>query len=139
MYRRFSLVSSADSDVFYVERSSTESSPIRNNTAAILNSMELPKAMARETITISSVASPEPQTVTIDSDSNEPIFPYGFGNQHPVMPPSLNDLNLPHNPFNLLATLAEIRQDEKDSSQSPQPSDMSPISTPPMKLSIIEG
>ena len=47
-----------ESDVFYVERSSEESSPIRNNTPAVLNSTELSGAMARETITISSVTSP---------------------------------------------------------------------------------
>ena len=94
--------------------------------------------MARETITISSVTSPEPQIVTIDSDSNEPTFPHGLGNQHPVMPPSLNDLNLPHNPFNVLATMAVIRQDEENSPQSMEPSDASPILTPPMNLSTIE-
>ena len=95
--------------------------------------------MARETITISSVASPEPQIVTIDSNSNEPTFPYGFGNQHPFLPPRFNDLNLPHNPFNVLATMAVIRQEEEYSPQSPEPSIPSPISTPLMNLSIIEG
>ena len=95
--------------------------------------------MAKEAITISSVASLEPQIVTIDSDSNEPTFPYGFGNHNPIMPPSLNDLNLPLNPFNVLATMAVIRQDEEYSPQSPEPSDPSPISTPPMNVSTIEG
>ena len=139
MYRSFSLDSSTGSDVFYVERSSAESSPIRNNTPLILNWTELSGAMARETITISSVTSPEPQIVTIDSESNKPTFPYGFGNQHPVMPPSLNDLNLPHKTFNVLATMAVIRQDVDVSPQSPELSDPSPISTPPMTLSTIEG
>ena len=55
------------------------------------------------------------------------------------MPPNLNDLNLPPNPFNVLATMAAIRQDEEDSPQSPEPSDPSPISTLPMNLSTIEG
>ena len=95
--------------------------------------------MAKETIAISCVASPEPQIVTIDSDSNEPTFPYGFGNHQPIAPPSLNDLNLPHNPFNVLATMTVIRQDEEYSPRSPEPSDPSPISTPPMNVSIIEG
>ena len=112
MYRNLSLDSFTDSDVFYVEPSSAESSPIRNSTPAILNSTELSGAIARETITITFVASPEPQVVTRDSDSNEPKFPYGFGNQQPIVPPSLNDLNLPHNPFNVLATMAVIRLDE---------------------------
>ena len=92
-----------------------------------------------EPITISSVASPEPQIVTIDSDSNEPTFHYAFGTQHPIVPPSLNDLNLPPNPFNVLATMAVIQQDQEDSPQSPEPSDPSPISTPPMNFSTIEG
>ena len=95
--------------------------------------------MDPETITNSSVASPEPQIVTIDSDSNEPTFPYAFGAQYPVVPPSLNDLNLPPNPFNVLASMAVIRQDQGESPQSPEPSDPSLISTPPMNLSTIEG
>ena len=85
--------SSTESDVFYVERSSEESSPIKRNTPAILNSTELPGAMAGEPITISPVAAPEPRIVTLDSDSNEPTIPNGFGSQHPIVPPSLNDLN----------------------------------------------
>ena len=101
MYRNLSLDSSTDSDVFYNARSSAESSLIKNNTPAILNSRELSGVMAKETITVSSVAYPEPQKVTTDLHSNEPIFPYGFGNKHPVLPPSPNDLNLPHNPFTI--------------------------------------
>ena len=66
--------SSTESDVFYVERSSEEGSLIRNNTLSILSSGNLSGAMAVETITISSVASLEPQIVTIDSDSNKPTF-----------------------------------------------------------------
>ena len=81
MHRNLFLDSSStESDVFYVERSSKEESPIMKNTTAVFNSTELSGAMAKETITISSVASPEPQIVTIDSDSNEPTFSYGFGN-----------------------------------------------------------
>ena len=138
MYRNPNLNSSTDSDVFYVEHSSAESSPIRNNTPAILNSTQLSGTMEPEAITIS-VASPEPQIVTIESDSNEPTFPYAYGTQHPILPPSLNDLNLPPNPFNVLATMAVIQQDQEDSPQSPEPSDPSPISTPPMNLSTIDG
>ena len=117
MYRNFSLGASTDSDVFYVDQSSAESSPIRNNTPAILNSTQLSGAMERNKITISSVASPRPRIITIDSDSNEHTFPYAFGTQHPIVPPSLNDLNLPPNPFNLLATMAVIQQDQEDSPQ----------------------
>ena len=138
MYRNPSLNSSTDSDVFYVEKSSPEGSPIRNNTPAILNSTQLSGAMEPESITISSVASPEPQIVTIDSHSNEPTFLYAFGTQHPIVPPSLNDLNLPRNPFHVLATMAVIQQDQEDSPQSPKPSDPSLISTPPMNLSTID-
>ena len=112
--------------------------PHSNNTAVILDSTQLSEAMDPETITISSVASPEPQIVTLDSDSNEPTFPYAFGAQHPIVPPSLNDLNLPPKPFNVLATMALIQQDQEQSPQSPEPSDPSPISTPPMKASTID-
>ena len=115
MYRNSSFNSSTDSDVFYVEQSSPERCPIRHNTPIMLNSTQLSGAMDPETITISSVASPEPQIFTIESDSNEPTFPYAFGAQHPIIPPSLNDLNLPANPFNVLATMAVIHQDQEDS------------------------
>ena len=139
MYRNLSLNSSTDSDVFYVEHSSPEASPIRNDTPAILNSTQLTGAMDPEIITISSVESPEPQIATIKSDSNEPTFPYAFGVQYPIVPPSSNDLNLPANPFNVLATMAVIQQDQEESPQSPEPSHPSPISTPPMNISTIEG
>ena len=112
MYRNPSLNSSTDSDVFYVEHSSPERSPIRNNTPAILNSTQLSGAMDPETITISSVASQEPEIVTIESDSNKPTFPYAFGAQYPIVPPSLNDLNPPPNFFNVLASMAVIQQDQ---------------------------
>ena len=95
--------------------------------------------METEVITISSVTSPEPRTVTLDSESNDPTKPYGFGSQQPIVPPSLNDLNLPPNPFNVLATMTVIRQDQEDSPQSPELSDLSPISTRPMNVSTIEG
>ena len=130
---------STESDVFYVEQTSTEGSPIRNNTPAILNSTEISEAMEREVITISSVTSPEPHIVTLDSDSNDPTMPYGFGSQQPIVPPSLNDLNLPPNLFNVLATMAVIQADEHYSPQSQEPSIPSPISTPPMNVSTIEG
>ena len=131
--------SSTESDVFYVERPSEESGPARNDSPAVLNSTQLSEAMARETITISSVASLEPQIVTIDSDANEPTILHGFGNQHPTVPPSLNDLNLPPNPFNVLATMAVIRADQEYGLQSQEPSITSPISTPRMTVSTIEG
>ena len=95
--------------------------------------------MDPETITISSVASPEPQIVTIESDSNKPTFLNAFGAKYPIVPPSLNDLNLPPNPFNVLASMAVIRQDQEESPQLPEPSDPSRISTPPMNLGTIEG
>ena len=130
---------STESDVFYVEQTLTEGSPIRNNTPAILNLTEISGAMEREVISISSVASPKPRIVTLDSDSNDPTMPYGFGNQQPIVPPSLNDLNLPPNPFNVLATTAVIPVDDEYSPQSPELTIPSPISTPPMNISTIEG
>ena len=55
------------------------------------------------------------------------------------MPLSLNKLNLLHNPFNMLATMTVIRQDEEYSPQSPESTDPSPIATTPRNLSTIEG
>ena len=95
--------------------------------------------MEREVITISSVASPEPRIVTLDSDSNDPTIPYGFDSQQPIVPPSLNDLNLPPNPFNVLATMAVVQVDDAYNPQSPEPSIPFPISTAPMNVSTIEG
>ena len=98
---------------------------------------------AREMIKLSSIASPGRQTVTVDSDTNEQTIPHGFGPQLPVIPPSLNNLNLPPNPFNLLATMVvpnsttEVH-DENYSPQSLEHSEPLPISTPPMNLRKIE-
>ena len=80
-----------------------------------------------------------PQTATIDSDSNEPTIPHGFGSQHPIVPPKLNYLNLLLNPFNVLATMAVIRPHEENSPQSPEPSIPFPTSTPPMNVSTKEA
>ena len=61
-----------------------------------------------------------------------------------INPPSLNNLILPPNPFNILPTMAVIqadptRNDKNYSPQSLDPSDPSSISTPSMNLSAIEG
>ena len=96
-------------------------------------------------ISVSSIASPEPQFFTIDDDSNEPTMPYGFGRRLLIIPPGLNDLNLPPNPFNILATMAvanntEEANDDNYSPQSPEPSELlSPISTPPRNVSAFNS
>ena len=59
-----------DSDVFYVEQSSDDQSIHRPNTPIVLNSTEISGDDSREMISILSIASPEPQIVTIDDDSN---------------------------------------------------------------------
>ena len=86
---------------------------------------------------VSSIASREPQLVTLNDDSNEPTMPCGFGRQVP----SMNDLNLPPNPFNILATMAVVNQEHDDnySPQSPVPSEPSLISTPPKKVSTFDS
>ena len=93
--------------------------------------------------TISSVASPEPQILTLSDDSNEQTMPYVFGRQLPIFPPSLSDMNLPPNPFNILATMAVVNRedgyDDNYSPQSPEPSEPSPISTPPMSVSTFDS
>ena len=127
--------SSTESDVCYVRRSSEENSPPWNNTPAVLNQTQLSGAMAGETITFSSVALPEQQIVTIESDSNEPTIRHGLGNQHPIVPLSLNDFNLPPNSFNVLATMAVSQPHEEYSPQLPESSNLSPISTLPINLS----
>ena len=109
MIRTSSLDSlSTEADVFYVEHSSKEDTPAGNKTPVVLNSSQILESLAREAITISSVASP---VVIIESDSNEPTVPYRFGNQHPIVQPSLNDPNLPPDPLIILATKAVIEAD----------------------------
>ena len=134
---------SIDSDVFYVEQSSNDQRIPRPNTPIVLNFTEISGDDTREMISISSIASPEPQIVTIDDDSNEPTMPYGFGRQFPIVPPSLNDLNLPSNPCKILNTMAVVTQTQDDdddySPRSPEPSDSSPISTPPMNVSTFNS
>ena len=122
-----------------MQRFLEDGSPARNNTPAILNSTHLSGAMARDTIAIFSVASPEPQILTIESDFNEPKIQYGFGNQHLIVPPNLNGPNLPTSQFNVFSTTVVIQSDEYYGPQSPESSDPSPISKPPMNLSTIEG
>ena len=139
-----SSLNSTDSDVFHVGKSSNDQIIPRPNTPIVLNSTEISGDDAREMIPISSIASPEPQIVTIDDDSNEFTMPYGFGRQFPFVPPNLNDLNLPPNPFNILATMAianntEDANDNNYSPESPEPSEPSPISTPPMNVSAFNS
>ena len=132
-----------ESGVLYVEQSSNDQSLPRRNTPVVRNPTKMSGSDTGEMISLSSIASLEPQIVTIDSNSNEPTMPYKFGWQLPNIPTSLNDLNLPPNSFNILATMAVVNQedgyDENYSPQSPEPSEPSPISTHPMNVSTIDG
>ena len=118
--------------------------PIQTNTPIVLISAGLSGTQTKEMIEIIEVCSPEPNNITIESNSNEPTMPYRFKQQLPIMPPSLNDLNWSTNPFNILASLAVVRltalrPDERYSPQSPELSDSSPILKHPMNLSTVEG
>ena len=75
---------SNDLDLFYVEQSPIEPSPPRPNTSIALNSTEMSGYNTREMITLSSIASPEPQDVIIVPCSNLPTVPYGVGRQLPI-------------------------------------------------------
>ena len=139
-----SSINSSDSHVFNVEQLSDEPNPPRNNTPEVLNSTELSGVHPRKAITISAVASPGARIITINSDSNDPTMPYGYRRQNPIIPPSMNDLNLPPNPFDKLATMALIQADSNSNDKnynppSPELSEPSPISTPLMNLSMIDG
>ena len=124
-------INTEDSDVFFVEPISNEPSPQWNNSPNILNSTEVSHTHTARMPSVSSIASLQPQSLTNHDDSNEPTMPYGFGRQLPIVPPSLNDLNLPPNPFNILATMAVVNHtedanDDNYSPQSPEPSILSP-------------
>ena len=135
---------STDSDVFYVEQLSKEPSPQRNNLPDILNSTERSEHHAMRMPSISTIASPQPCIFTINDDSYEPTIPYGFGRQLPIVPPSLNNLNPPPNPFNILATMTVVDRTDDDnndrfSPESPDPSLPSSISSPPMSVSAVNS
>ena len=104
---------SNDSESFYVEQSSNEPSPPRLNTPIVLNSTETSVNNSWEVITLSSISSPSPQTVSINSDSNERALPYGLGQQPLNIPPSLDDLNLTPNSFIILANLVVAKPTSK--------------------------
>ena len=117
-------INSVDTGVFFEEPLSSELSPRRNNSPVILNSTELTGTHTREMSTNSPFASPEPDIVTLDDNSNEPTFQYGFGAQQPIDLPSLKDLNRRPNPFKIQAALTEFlknltQHDNKYSPQSP--------------------
>ena len=123
---------------------SNEPSPQQNISRDILNSTEKSEHHATRMPSTPTIASPQPYIFTIDDDSKKPTIPYGFGRQLPIVPPSLNDLNLPPNPFNILAKTAIATNtgdanDDNYSPQSPEPSDPSPISTPPMNVSAFNS
>ena len=135
---------STDSDVLYVEQISNEPSLRRNKTRNILNSTELSEHHTAPMPSVSSIASPQPQIFTFHDDSNEPTMPYGLGRQLPIVPPSLNDLSLPPNPFNILATMAIANNTQEAngnhySPESHDPSVPSSISTPPMNISAFNS
>ena len=136
-------IDSVDSDVFYVEQISHEPSSQRTNALNILTSTEISQTHTARMPSISAIASPEPQIFTNNDNSNEPTMPYGFGRQLPIVPPSSNDLNLPPNPFNILATMAVINQtedanDDNYRPQKPETSELSPMLTPPMNVSTFD-
>ena len=125
--------------MFYVEQISNGPSPQRNNSPNVLNSTEL-----SEHHTAGMLASPKHHIFTVNDDSNDPTIPYGFGRQLPIVPPSLNDMNLPPNPINILATMtvSNNTEDANIDNYSPQSlelHELSSISTPPMNVSTLNS
>ena len=94
---------------FYVEQPSNEPNPPRPKTTFVLNSLEMSGKNTREMITLSPIAPPGPQFIPTDFESNEPTRPFWFGWQMPFIEPSLNNLNLPPNPINVLELMTVIQ------------------------------
>ena len=135
-------LSSTDSENFYVEQLSGERSPRRNNTSEIHTSTELSGAYAREAITISTMASPVPKKMATNSDLNKPTISYSYGKQDSTIPANSKDLIVPPNLVNIPATKAvvepRVRQcDERECPRTSVQSELSTISTPPMKVSAV--
>ena len=121
-------MNSIDSDIFFMEQQSSEPSPQGYNFPNILNSTELSKIGTTDVPTVSSVTSPERDIASLDDNSNDPTFPYGFGAQPTIALPSINDLNLPSNTFKISAAMTVVQQtpnqyDDNYSPRSPQPSE----------------
>ena len=138
------LINSENSDVFFVERISNEPSAQRNNSPNILNSTEISHTHTARMPSVSPIASPETQILTIHDDTNEPTMPNGLGRQLPIVPTSLNDLNLPPNPFHILATMVVVNhtahgKEDIYSPQSPEPYELSLISTAPKNVSTFDN
>ena len=116
---------SIDSEVIFVEQLLSEPSPQRNNSPKILNSTEESELHTAEMPTLSSVTTPEQDSVTLDDDYTDPTFPCGFGAQQPIVPSNLNDLNLSPSPFIKLAAMTVVLQNptQQDNNYSPQSSE----------------
>ena len=137
-------LNSIDCDVSFAEQLSREPSPQRNNSPNNFNSTDLSGLHTREMPTLSSVTSPEPDIVTLEDDSSDPTFLCQFRAQQPIVPPNWNNLYPPSHPFNVLATMAVVQlnptqHDKNYNHQSLELSRPSPISTPPMNLSMIDS
>ena len=101
------LMKPADSILFSL--SLFKNTPSRQNTLIVVNSTGLYGNHIRHVITVSPVTSPMANIVTIESDTNEPTIPQFLARQSPIILPNLNSLNLPPNPFNVLATMAVMK------------------------------
>ena len=99
---------SINSDEFFLGQLWNEQSLQLNKSRHTLSCLELSAIHTREMPTLSSVTSPEPDIATLDDCSNDPLFPFGFETQQPIVPPSLNNLNLPPKSFNILASMAVV-------------------------------
>ena len=110
-------IDSVDSDVFFVEQVSNEPSPQRNNSMNILNSTELSQTHTAGMPSVSSIATPEPTTekfqISMRTPTNQQCHTDSDGS-FPILPPNLNDLNLPPVPFNILATMVVVNQEHDD-------------------------
>ena len=87
---------------------------------------------------------PRTRYCKLNDDSNDPTFPYGFGANQPIVSPSLNNLILPPDRFNISAAITVVQQnpihhDNYYSLQSPKPSEPSPTSTTPMNLKTFDS
>ena len=65
-------------------------------------------ALTRRTITVWSEASPEPQIVTIESDSSKATIAYGCRRRQLIIRLSFNYLNLPMSPLNVITLLPPV-------------------------------
>ena len=113
---------SRDSDASCVERSSGKQTPTRHNTQNVIISAELSEVhvgdMNLVMMTVVPPTSPQPNFVTMESDTKEPTIPFGCGRQDPVIPAQFELVAQPFQRFSYNGGYPTSNESEQRAGQS---------------------